>query len=131
MSELDQSWLITAFTLSNSVRALFYLPQVLKVARSTNGARDIALSTWWMWAVNNALGGVCTGAVMGHTGLALSFWAASVACLLTIALAGRARRRLSRAPAAFDARQAAAEMAAALNRDAVPPPDAQAAAGRA
>ncbi|KQW43416.1 MULTISPECIES: hypothetical protein [unclassified Roseateles] len=110
MFEADQSWLISAFTLSNAVRALFYLPQVVAVARSVDGARDIALSTWWMWALNNALGGAYTGVVMGHAGLALSFWASSGACLVTIALAMRARRRLQRgevAPVAHLARSRA------------------------
>ncbi len=91
---IDTDFLVTAFTLSNLLRALFYVPQVIAVARSVDGARDIALSTWWMWAANNALGGVYTGAVMNHTTLAISFWASSAACVLTIGLAMRARRRL-------------------------------------
>jgi hypothetical protein len=37
-----------AFTLVNSVRALFYVPQILSVARSVDGARDIALASWLM-----------------------------------------------------------------------------------
>ena len=94
MFDPDSSWLVSAFALSNAVRALFYVPQVVAVARSVDGARDIALSTWWMWALNNALGAVYTGVAMGHASLALSFWASCGACLLTIALAIRARRRL-------------------------------------
>lgn len=90
---IDTDFLVTAFTLSNMLRALFYVPQVVAVARSLDGARDIALSTWWMWAANNALGGVYTGVVMNHATLAISFWASSAACVLTIALAMRARRR--------------------------------------
>ena len=93
----DTAWLITAFALSNTVRALFYVPQVIAVARSVDGARDIALSTWWMWAANNAVGGMYTGVVMNHTSLALSFWASCGACLLTIALAMRSRRRMAAA----------------------------------
>lgn len=89
----DTTWLVTAFALSNTLRALFYVPQVIAVARSIDGARDIALSTWWMWAANNALGGLYTGVVMDHTPLAMSFWASSAACLLTIGLAVRSRRR--------------------------------------
>jgi hypothetical protein len=95
MFDFDQSWLVTAFAVSNTVRAFFYVPQVIAVARSVDGARDIALSTWWMWTANNALGAVYTGVVMGHATLAISFWASAGACLLTIALAMRARRRNS------------------------------------
>jgi predicted MFS family arabinose efflux permease len=93
---IEPAWLVTAFAASNSVRALFYLPQVIAVARSVDGARDIALSTWWMWTLNNVLGALYTGAVMAHPTLAISFWASAAACLLTIVLAVRARRRLLR-----------------------------------
>lgn len=89
----DTAWLVTAFALSNSLRALFYVPQVIAVARSVDGARDIALSTWWMWTANNALGGLYTGVVMNHTTLAMSFWASCAACVLTIGLTMRSRRR--------------------------------------
>jgi len=99
MPDLDTQWVVTAFAASNALRALFYLPQIVAVARSVDGARDIALSTWWMWAINNALGGVYTGVVMHHATLALSFWASALACLVTIALAMRARRRWSMPPA--------------------------------
>jgi hypothetical protein len=96
MLELNHDWLIAAFSVSNSVRALFYLPQVIAVARSVDGARDIALSTWWMWAANNALGAVYAGVVMYHRVLAISFLLSAVACLVIIALALRARRRMNR-----------------------------------
>ena len=90
---LDADWIAAAFAATNAVRALFYLPQIIAIARSTDGARDIALSTWWMWTLNNALGALYTGVAMGHSALALSFWASAAACLLTIALTLRARRR--------------------------------------
>lgn len=96
MPEFDNEWLIAAFSLSNSVRAAFYLPQVIAVARSVDGARDIALSTWWMWAANNALGAMYAGVVMQHMTLAVSFLLSAAACLVTIALAQRARRRMRR-----------------------------------
>lgn len=96
MPDFNHDWLIAAFSLSNTVRTFFFLPQVLAVARSVDGARDIALSTWWMWAANNALGGVYTGVVMQHMALSVSFFGSALACLVTIALAGRARRRLLR-----------------------------------
>jgi hypothetical protein len=95
-SFIDADLIVSAFTLTNSLRALFYLPQIVAVYRSVDGARDIALPTWWMWAANNALGGVYAGVVMHHGALALSFWAAAAACALTIALALRARRRFAR-----------------------------------
>jgi len=85
-------WLATAFAATNALRALFYVPQVAAVLRSVDGARDIALSTWWMWTANNVLGALYTGSVMNHAALAWSFWASATACVLTIGLTIRARR---------------------------------------
>ena len=95
----DPEWLVTAFAATNMLRALFFLPQIAAVARSVTGARDIALSTWWMWVANNALGALYTGVVVHHLALSLSFWASTAACLVTIGLTLRARRRWARAEA--------------------------------
>ena len=48
ISVIDADFLVTAFTLSSMLRAIFYVPQVVAVARCLDGARSIALSTWWM-----------------------------------------------------------------------------------
>jgi predicted branched-subunit amino acid permease len=89
-----------AFTLVNSVRALFYVPQILAVARSVDGARDIALASWVMWVVNNLLGADYAVAVADDTMLALSFAASALMCALTIALtlAKRAQRQRAGSP---------------------------------
>lgn len=79
-------WLATAFTIANTVRAACYVPQILAVSRSTNGARDIALLTWGMWAVNNLLGAAYTGLVAQVPALALSFLASALACAVTIVI---------------------------------------------
>jgi hypothetical protein len=91
----DLQWLATAFTVANAARAACYLPQIAAVARSTNGARDIALVTWWMWMINNLLGASYTGLVAQEPALALSFMASAVACGVTIVitLVKRARFR--------------------------------------
>lgn len=93
----DPAWLAAAFAATNAARALFFIPQIVAIARSVDGARDIALSTWWMWTLNNALGALYSGLTMGHQTLALTFWASTAACLITIALTMRARRRHSSA----------------------------------
>jgi len=83
---MDPHWIATAFSAVNSIRVVFYLPQIVAVARSTDGARDIALSTWSMWALTNGLG-AAYGAVVVHDWLlALSFALSLVACAATIAL---------------------------------------------
>ncbi len=114
----DLSWIGPAFALANSLRALSFVPQILAVARSTDGARDIALLTWSIWTATNLLG-VAYGAVVAGDGLlALSFAASALACGLTIALTVVKRLRFQRrAPAAGSAppapRAAAARTASA------------------
>lgn len=103
----DLQWLATAFTVANTARAVCYLPQIVAVARSTNGARDIALVTWWMWMSSNVLGAAYTGLVALEPALALSFVASAVACgvtiVITLAKRAKVRRRGGRtAPAAID-----------------------------
>ncbi|MCC6315779.1 MAG: hypothetical protein IT337_17415, partial [Thermomicrobiales bacterium] len=43
-------WIAPAFSAVNAIRVVFYLPQIVAVARSVDGARDIALCTRAMWA---------------------------------------------------------------------------------
>lgn len=93
---MDPHWIAAAFSAVNSIRVVFYVPQIVAVARSNDGARDIALSTWAMWALTNALG-TAYGWVVALDGLlALSFALSLLACLLTIVLTllQRSRRTL-------------------------------------
>jgi len=83
---MDPVLIATAFTLANSVRAFFFVPQILAVARSADGARDIALSTWSMWTLTNLLGVAYGTLVARDAMLGLSFGASALACLVTIAL---------------------------------------------
>lgn len=94
--EPAHQWLGLAFTAVNALRALFYVPQIVAVARSTDGAHDIALCTWWMWAVNNLLGALYTGVAMGDVAMALSFVASIAGCAATIGLTIWKRRSYRR-----------------------------------
>jgi predicted MFS family arabinose efflux permease len=90
---MDPHWIATAFGAVNSIRVLFYLPQIVAVARSTDGARDIALSTWAMWALTNGLGTAYGVVVVHDMLLALSFGLSLVACVVTMALTVAQRLR--------------------------------------
>lgn len=82
----DLSWIGPAFALANSLRALSFVPQILAVARSTDGARDIALLTWGIWTATNLLGVAYGAVVAADPLLTFSFAASALACGLTIAL---------------------------------------------
>ncbi|KAB2876585.1 MAG: hypothetical protein F9K36_02235 [Burkholderiaceae bacterium] len=96
---LDPHWITTAFAAVNSIRVVFYLPQIVAVARSVDGARDIALSTWAMWALTNGLGTAYGMVVVGDTLLAVSFALSMLACCAVIVLA-LAKRMAAHARAA-------------------------------
>lgn len=44
---------ITLFALCNSVRVFAYVPQIIAVARDTNGASAISYTTWGLFAVSH------------------------------------------------------------------------------
>ena len=90
MTESD--WLGVAFTVTNSLRALMYVPQLRVIAASTSGATDVALSTWWMFAANNALGALYCTSSLGEYGIGVSFLAAFVGCMSVIGLTISKRR---------------------------------------
>jgi hypothetical protein len=93
---MDPSWIATAFGAINAIRVVFYVPQIVAVARSTDGARDIALSTWFMWALTNALGVAYGVAVVHDRLLALSFALCLLGCVLTMVLTVMQRLRWAR-----------------------------------
>jgi hypothetical protein len=93
MDEAWPSWIAAAFGAANTMRAVFYVPQIVAVARSVSGARDIALSTWAMWAATNALGAAYGAFVVHDRVLALSFSLCLLGCVLTIALTVGKRMR--------------------------------------
>jgi predicted MFS family arabinose efflux permease len=93
---MDPHWIALAFGTVNSIRVVFYLPQIVAVARSTSGARDIALSTWAMWALTNGLGAAYGAVVVHDSLLALSFAVSSLACVLTMVLTLVQRMRWAR-----------------------------------
>jgi predicted MFS family arabinose efflux permease len=93
---VDPDWIALAFGTVNSIRVVFYLPQIVAVARSTSGARDIALSTWAMWALTNGLGAAYGAVVVHDSLLALSFALSLLACVLTMVLTVVQRVRWAR-----------------------------------
>lgn len=42
-----------AFTLCNAVRALAYLPQILRIIQDPDGARAISCATWSLFAISH------------------------------------------------------------------------------
>jgi len=45
---------LAAFTLSNSLRVVAYLPQIVRAARDRSGAEAISFGTWGLFLVSHA-----------------------------------------------------------------------------
>ena len=81
---MDLTWIAAAVTFANTVRVVFYAPQILAVIRSVDGARDIALSTWALWTLTNALGAAYGVWVVREPMLATSFALCTAAYATTV-----------------------------------------------
>lgn len=77
---------LTVFAVSNSLRVLAYVPQILRVARDRNGATAVSCLTWLMFAVSH-LSTVAYALVVVEDGpMAAIFGVNMLCCLLIIAL---------------------------------------------
>jgi hypothetical protein len=82
-----------AFTLTNSLRVLAYVPQMLKAARDENGASAVSYSTWTLFLVSHLT--TIAYALVGPGDLVMAsiFLANAFACLTIIAITFVKRRR--------------------------------------
>jgi hypothetical protein len=99
MSDSTIAWL---YFLTNAARVFTYVPQLIAVCRSTDGARDISLLTWGSWVVANATA-VAYGAFVIHDLFFTLIALLNVVCCAAVTVVGVQRRRAQRAktPLAF------------------------------
>ena len=48
-AEALQHAIIVAYAVVNTLRLLFYLPQIAAVMKDSHGAQAISLLTWYLW----------------------------------------------------------------------------------
>lgn len=83
---------ITAiYAVSNVVRLLFYVPQLLAVRRDPAGACAISLSTWTFWSFSHAVTTVYCGAVVNDPLLAAMMLGNTLGSCAIVALTARKR----------------------------------------
>ena len=75
----------------NVVRLLFYLPQMLAVARDPLGAYAISLSTWIFWTFSHGVTTVYCDMVVCHPLLAAMMLGNTVGSCAIVALTARKR----------------------------------------
>ncbi len=84
---------VGAFTVVNSVRVLAYIPQIVTVARDTNGASGISYLTWGLFLISHLTTIAYALVHLGDAIVALLFLGNALACLAIIAITMVKRKR--------------------------------------
>ena len=78
--------ILLAYGICNTVRVVSYLPQIVRIARDRDGARAIALSTWWLWIAANATTALYAWVNLADAPLAFLNALNALCCLAVVAL---------------------------------------------
>jgi uncharacterized protein with PQ loop repeat len=97
--------LTTLYSFSGLLVAVFYLPQLRAVWRSSTDARDVSLCTWVCWTLA-ALVATLYSAIVARDGAFLAVSTANLAgCAGVTAVVVRKRRRVNTRPSLAAARE--------------------------
>lgn len=77
---------VAIFAVSNSVRVVAYVPQIVRLARDREGAAAISCLTWVMFAVSNLSTVAYAVVVLDDWRMAAIFGVNMLCCLLIIGL---------------------------------------------
>lgn len=77
---------IAAFAVSNAVRVLAYLPQIVRIARDQGDARAVSCATWSLFAISHLATVAYALMVVGDITMAAVFSLNMLACLAILAL---------------------------------------------
>lgn len=84
------------FSFFNSLRIFSYLPQIITIARDTQGATAISYSTWTLWTAANGSTAFYASVVLHDAALAQVNAVNAVFCAIVIGLTAFKRHRLRR-----------------------------------
>jgi len=87
------TWISWLYLLTNTVRILFYAPQILSVFRADDGARSVAITTWGFWTFANLTALLYGWMVIRDPGFTLIFVGNFVCTGLVTAIASHKRWR--------------------------------------
>jgi len=76
------AWL---YVVTNSVRVLFYAPQIRAVLKCEDGAQSLSIATWGFWTFAN-LTATLYGWFVIHDGAFSAIFAGNLACTATVTL---------------------------------------------
>ena len=92
---------LALFSLFNLLRLGSYLPQIIRVAKDTEGAKAISYWTWGMWIGANASTAGYAAVNIGDWFLFLVSTLNTLGCAAVIVLTMLKRRQFARAQASF------------------------------
>jgi hypothetical protein len=84
---------LAAFAITNSVRVVAYLPQILKIAKDNDGAVAVSNGTWALFGVSHMSTVAYALVVLDDIYMTLLFTANLLCCIAIIALTFWKRRR--------------------------------------
>lgn len=91
---LEITTIITGiYALCNAVRLLFYVPQIVAVARERSPAHAISLMCWIFWSVSHAITAIYCYAVVNDGLLSGMMWGNAIGCVAVVALTTMKRRQ--------------------------------------
>ena len=87
------AWL---YLLTNVLRVFSFVPQILLIWRSANGARDVSLLTWGWWLVSHVFAVLYGVLVIHDAAFVLIALINLLGCTVVVALTGQRRRQWRR-----------------------------------
>lgn len=76
--------IVAAFSFFNTIRVVSYVPQMVRIARDTNGATAVSFLTWTLWACANGSTAAYAGVIIGDRALCLVSSINTLCCAIVI-----------------------------------------------
>jgi hypothetical protein len=86
---------IAAFAVTNGLRVVAYLPQILRLARDDSGAAAVSCCTWFLFLVSHISTAAYAALILNEPWMTVVFTANAVCSAAIVALTMLRRRNLS------------------------------------
>ncbi len=94
-AEALQHAIIVAYAVINTLRLVFYLPQIAVVMNDSHGAQAISLPTWYFWCVSHVFTALYALTINVDLLMAGITWANAAGCLAVATLTQLRRRQVA------------------------------------
>ena len=90
-------WIAWMYVVTNTVRILFYAPQIRAVLKARDGAAAVSITTWSFWTFANLTAALYGWLVIRDPAFTAIF-AGNLACTAAVTLIALGKRMSKRAP---------------------------------